>query len=294
MSAKSITIVEVGPRDGLQNEPQIVPAAQKIELISRLAGCGIKRIETTACVSPKRVPQMGDYAEVLSALPVSDAEYSALVANQRGADAALAHDTIAEIAVFTAASDEFTQQNIGCSIAESIEQFTPLVAAAKASGRRARGYISTAVVCPFAGDIAPEKTAEVAASLAEIGCDEISLGDTIGAAQPADFQKMLRAVKNAVPQTPLAAHCHDTYNRTLDNIAASLEEGITIIDSSVGGLGGCPFAPGAAGNAASEDVVYFLEQQGYSTGVDLDSLINTGEWICEILGRPYAVKVGST
>ena len=289
---KTIEIIEVAPRDGLQNESHILPTAQKTELISRLAGCGMRRIEVTACVSAKRVPQMADYAEVLKTLPPTAARYMALTANMRGASVALAHNTITDIAVFTAASEAFNQHNINCSIDDSIRNFTPIVTTAKAQGRRVRGYISTAVICPFAGKISPQKVAEVAVQLVQIGCDEISLGDTIGAATPKTMRAMLRAVKSAVPTTPLAAHCHDTYGFALANIACAIEEDIHRIDCAVAGLGGCPFAPGAAGNAASEDVIYFLQKEGFDIDIDLDALIRTGQWICAQINRPYTAKVG--
>lgn len=289
----NLTLTEVSPRDGLQNETRIVSTSQKLSLINRLLESGLHHIEVAACVSAERVPQMADSAAVLEGLPErKDAVYSTLVANMRGLETALQHPRSGKIAVFTAASESFTQSNIGCGVDESISKFKPIVQLAKDKDLIVRGYISTAVLCPFEGSISPQKTAEVATKLAEIGCDEIALGDTLGAATPKAIRRMWRETMRAIPQTPLIAHFHDTYGSAIANIASALEEGALGVDASTGGLGGCPFAPGAAGNAATEDVVYFLEKEGITTGVNLDAVINVGEWICRELERPYRVKSG--
>ena len=281
-----VEIVEVGPRDGLQNESAVVATEVKVELIRRLAACGLRRIEAAACVSPKRVPQMADHAEVLAALPESDPViYGALVANARGLETATRSGRLGEIAVFTAASDAFARRNINRSVAESLADFRPLVARAKSAGLRARGYVSTAIACPYAGAVRPEATARVAAALAETGCDEISLGDTIGVGTPATVAPMLRAVLREVPARMLAGHFHDTFGAAVANIACAMEFGLRVFDSSVAGLGGCPFAPGASGNAATEDAAWFFQSEGMTTGVDPQALAETGAWLTKTLGR---------
>lgn len=286
-------IVEVGPRDGLQNESRALSPAVRLDLIGRLAACGLKRIEAAACVSPAKVPQMAGYEEVLSGLPRGGpASYSALVANERGLQAALAAGGASEIALFTAASDEFARRNIGCSVEESLDRFAPLAREAKESGLRARGYVSTAVRCPYEGDVDPERAAAVAARLAEMGCWEVSLADTLGLATPRRIRSLMRAARRACGPARLAAHLHDTAGSAIANIACALEEGAVAVDSSAAGLGGCPFAPGAAGNVATEDVAHFLEGEGLSIGLDLDYLAATGRWICGLLGRPYLAKAG--
>ena len=289
----NLILSEVSPRDGLQNETRILSTAQKLSLINRLLECGFLEVETTACVSAAKVPQMADSAEVLAGLPQKEgAVFSTLVANMRGLETVLQHPRAGKIAVFTAASESFAQNNIGCGVDDSINRFAPIVQRAKEEGLTVRGYISTVVLCPFEGAISPQKTAEVAARLAQIGCDEIALGDTLGAATPKTIRPMWRETMQAVSKTPLIAHFHDTYGGAIANIACALEEGAAGVDASTGGLGGCPFAPGAAGNAAMEDVVYFLEKEGVTTGVNLDAVINVGEWICRELERPYRVKSG--
>ena len=289
-----IDLVEVSPRDGLQNEPIFLATEHKLELIKKLAAAGLRRIEATACVSPRQVPQMADHAEVLAGLPPEhQTTYSALVANARGLQTALAAKTVGAISVFTAASEEFVQHNIQCGIDESLARFAPLIMQAKAEGLPTRGYISTVVVCPYQGAIAPAAVARVAAKLSEMGCDELSLGDTIGAGTPRTIRPMMRAVKEAAPKAKLAAHFHDTFGFALANIVCALEEGATVIDASVGGLGGCPFAPGAGGNVATEDVVCFLAKEGVSTGADIEQLWMIGEWVSALLSRPYTVKSAS-
>ncbi len=286
-----VRMVEVGPRDGLQNEPVILPAAVKIALIDRLSAAGLPVVEATSFVSPKWVPQMADAAEVMAGISRRPGtSYPVLVPNLRGFEAALAAKA-EEVAVFAAASETFSQRNINCSIAESLERFAPVAAAAKAAGMRVRGYVSCVLGCPYEGPIAPAKVAEVAGRLVELGCYEISLGDTIGVGTPGQAAAMIETVARAVPLGRLAVHFHDTYGQALANILAALDCGVAVVDSSVAGLGGCPYAPGAGGNVASEDVLYMLQGLGVETGVDLEALIAAGRFISEHLGRPPASKV---
>ena len=286
-----VKIVEVGPRDGLQNESQLVPSAVKVELIDRLGMAGLKAIEATAFVSPKWVPQMGDAAEVMTSLPRrAGVSYPVLVPNLKGFEQALAAGA-EEIAVFGAASEAFSQKNINCSIAESLERFRPVAEAAQKNGIRVRGYVSCVVGCPYQGAVLPAAVAEVAARLVEMGCYEISLGDTIGVGTPAAVQRMLEEVALLVPVERLAGHYHDTWGMALANIYASLEMGVAVFDASVAGLGGCPYAAGASGNVASEDVVYLMNGLGIETGIDLDRLVDAGAYICAELGRAPASKV---
>ena len=286
-----VRIVEVGPRDGLQNEAQTIPAAVKIALIDRLSATGLRAVEAGAFVSPKWVPQMADSAEILAGIERRDGvRYPVLVPNMKGFEAAAAAGA-EEIAVFGAASESFTRKNINCSIAESLARFAPVCGAARAAGMKVRGYVSCVLGCPYEGDIAPEKVAEVAAGLAELGCYEVSLGDTIGVGTPAKAQAMLQAVAEVLPIDRLAVHFHDTYGQALANILACLELGVAVVDSSVAGLGGCPYAKGATGNVASEDVLYMLDGLGIETGVDLDRLAAAGRFISDHLGRPPASKV---
>lgn len=288
---KQVRMVEVGPRDGLQNEAQIVPAATKIALIERLADAGLPAVEAGSFVSPKWIPQMADTAEVLAGLRRKPGvSYPVLVPNMKGFEAARAAG-VDEIAIFGAASEKFSQRNINCSIAESLERFAPVAAAARQHGMRLRGYISCVVDCPYEGPIAPEAVAGVAAKLFAMGCYEISLGDTIGSGTPARIQAMIAAVAGAVPRERLAVHFHDTYGQALANILASLELGIATIDSSVAGLGGCPYAKGASGNVASEDVLYLLSGLGIRTGVDMAGLAAAGRFISGVLGREPSSKV---
>jgi hydroxymethylglutaryl-CoA lyase len=286
-----VKIVEVGPRDGLQNESQLVPSAVKVELIDRLGMAGLKTIEATAFVSPKWVPQMGDAAEVMASLPRRHGvSYPVLVPNLKGFEQALAAGA-GEIAVFGAASEAFSQKNINCSIAESLERFRPVMEAARQNGIRVRGYVSCVLGCPYQGEVPPAAVAEVAARLAEMGCYEISLGDTIGVGTPASVARMLDEVTLLVPVERLAGHYHDTYGMALANIYASLERGVAVFDASVAGLGGCPYAAGASGNVATEDVVYLMNGLGLETGIDLDRLVDAGAWICAELGRAPSSKV---
>jgi len=275
-------IVEVGPRDGLQNEKRIIPAEAKIALVDRLSACGFSRIEVTSFVNPKRVPQMADAAEVLAGIARDPAiRYAALTPNLRGFKAAR-EAKAEEVAVFASASEGFSQANIGCSIAESMERFAPLMAAAKETGLPVRGYVSCVTHCPYDGKVDPEAVADVAARLLEMGCYEISLGETLGRALPEDTDAMLDAVLARVPAEKLAGHFHDTLGRALDNVEVCLERGLRVFDASIGGLGGCPFAPGAAGNVATEALALMLEDRGYETGLDAKRLAETAAFAKEL------------
>ena len=288
---RSVRIVEVGPRDGLQNEQTTVPTETKIALIDRLSESGLQAIEATAFVSPKWVPQMADNAEVMAGITrKAQVSYPVLVPNMKGFEAARASGAT-EIAVFAAASESFSHKNINCSIAESLDRFRPVTEAAAEHGIRVRGYISCVLGCPYEGDVAPRAVAEVAATLFEMGCYEISLGDTIGVGTPGRAQAMIEVVAAEVPRVRLAGHFHDTYGQALANILACMESGIAVFDSSVAGLGGCPYARGASGNVATEDVLYMLSGLGIDTGVDLDAVIDAGRFISGALGRRPASKV---
>ena len=288
---KPIRIVEVGPRDGLQNEPRGVPTEVKLELIERLADCGLPAVEATAFVSPKWIPQMADHTEVLARIRRKPGvAYPVLTPNLKGYEAARAAGAT-EVAVFGAASEAFSKKNINCSIADSLERFRPIAAQAKQHGIRVRGYVSCVLGCPYEGEVAPERVAGVAKALYEMGCYEVSLGDTIGVGTPGRTKALIEACAAQVPRERLAGHYHDTYGQALANIYASLEMGITTFDASVAGLGGCPYAAGASGNVATEDVVYMLQGLKLDTGVDLDALVETGRWISGILGREPASKV---
>ena len=287
-----VRIVEVGPRDGLQNEKQNVSTAIKLELIERLASVGLRDIEVTSFVSPQWVPQMADQAEVMQGLRRRpNVNYSVLTPNLRGFEAAVAAGA-SEVAVFAAASEGFSRKNINCSIDESIDRFVPVLDAARRQGVKVRGYVSCVVACPYDGAIAPEKVAHVAARLYELGCYEVSLGDTIGTGTPGSVRRMLNAVAARVPVNCLAGHYHDTYGMAVANVHASYEFGLRVFDSSVAGLGGCPHARGATGNVATEDVVYLLNGLGAVTGVDLDALVVCGAWISAQLGRENGSRVG--
>ena len=288
---KKVRIVEVGPRDGLQNEAGVVPAAVKIELIHRLAEAGLPAVEATAFVSPKWVPQMADNVEVMAGIRRKPGvAYPVLVPNLKGFEAALAAGA-EEVAIFGAASEAFSQKNINCSIAESLARFEPVAKAANERGLAVRGYISCVAGCPYQGVVEPAAVAEVAAALYRMGCYEISLGDTIGVGTPGKIQAMLSTVATAVPMEKLAVHFHDTYGQALANLYAAMELGVATIDSSVAGLGGCPYAKGASGNVATEDVVYLLNGLGIQTGVDLELVFEAGRYICAQLGREPSSKV---
>lgn len=284
-----VKIVEVGPRDGLQNEAGFVPTDLKLAFIRALAGAGLKHIEATSFVHPKAIPQTADAIEVASALPRGDGvEYSALVPNVKGLERAIQTD-IRRIAVFTAASETFVKKNINMSIDESIAAFEPVVRLAAEKGISVRGYVSTAFVCPYEGEIAKERVLDVTQKLLALGCDEIAISDTIGAAAPTDVEGTVGFLLQTVPEARLALHFHDTYGTALANVCAGMRLGITTFDSSAGGLGGCPYAKGASGNLATEDLVYLLDRMGVETGVDLTSLAGASE----IISRHFARELPS-
>ena len=286
-----VRIVEVGPRDGLQNEKSIIAARDKIELINRLSETGLACIEATSFVSPKWIPQLADAAEVFAGITRKPGvSYPVLVPNEQGFDRALAAGAT-EVAVFSAASEAFNKKNINASIDESIERFKPILLRAASSGVKVRGYVSTVLGCPYQGDVPVADVVRVARRMHDLGCYEISLGDTIGIGTPVKARDMLRAVADAVPMSALAVHFHDTRGQALANILACLEEGVRVVDSAVSGTGGCPYAHGASGNVATEDVVYMLEGMGMDTGVDLARLIDTGRWLSALLGRASGSKV---
>lgn len=288
---KQVRIVEVGPRDGLQNE-STVSASDKITLINMLSAAGHNYIESGAFVSPKWVPQMADSADVFSGITrKAGVTYAALTPNLKGYEAAKAV-AATEVAIFGAASEAFSQKNINCSISESLARFAPVMDAAKADGIKVRGYVSCVVGCPYQGDVAPSEVARVAKALLDMGCYEISLGDTIGVGTPDKVNAMLDAVLAVVPADKLAVHFHDTYGQALTNIYVALSRGIAVIDSAVAGLGGCPYASGASGNVASEDVVYLLNGLGISHGIDLTALAQAGWFITDKLGKQPSSKVG--
>ena len=290
-SADRVRIVEVGPRDGLPHEKTIIPAATKIELINRLSATGLRSIEATSFVSPKWVPQLADAAEVFAAIDKNPrVSYPVLVPNLQGYQRAREVGA-AEVAVFTAASEAFNRKNINASIDESIERFKPVLDQAKADGVRVRGYVSTVLGCPYQGDVPVTDVVRVARQMHDLGCYEISLGDTIGIGTPLKARAMLRAVASEVPMQALAVHFHDTRGQALANVLNCLEEGVRVVDSAVSGVGGCPYAKGATGNVASEDVVYMLEGMGMATGVDLPALIETGLWLSSRLQRETSSKV---
>ena len=290
-SSNHIHIVEVGPRDGLQNEKALLPAAVKIELIDRLSATGLKTIEATSFVSPKWVPQLADATEVFSAIrKVEGVSYPVLVPNEQGYLRAR-EVNVREVAIFTAASETFSRKNTNASIDESMARFVPVIEHAQADDVTVRGYISTVLGCPYEGAVPVSEVVRVAVRLYQLGCREISLGDTIGVGTPAKARAMLRAVAQEVPMEALAVHFHDTYGQALANILACLEEGVRVVDSAVSGTGGCPYAKGATGNVASEDVIYMLHGMGMTTGVDLDQLIATGAWLAGQLGKETASRV---
>ena len=290
-TGKQVRIVEVGPRDGLQNERQTVGTDTKLELIDRLAAAGLRDIEAASFVSPKWIPQMADHADLMQRLVRrAGVNYPVLTPNLKGFEGALAAGA-SEVAVFAAASESFSQKNINCSIAESIARFEPVFAAAAAHGIRVRGYVSCVVACPYEGPIAPQATADVARALYERGAYEVSLGDTIGAGTPTSIERMLDAVARIVPIDRMAGHYHDTYGMAIANVDASWRFGLRTFDSSISGLGGCPYAKGATGNVATEDVVYLLNGLGADSGVDLDALVDTSVWISGVLGREPGSRV---
>lgn len=288
-----VKIVEVGPRDGLQNESVMIAPEVKVELIERLAEAGLPVVEAGAFVSPKWVPQMASSGEVFSAVRRQPGvSYPVLVPNLKGFEAARAVGA-EEIAVFGSASETFSHKNINCSISESLQRFEPVVLAARDAGIRVRGYVSCVLGCPYEGAVSPEAVATVAGRLHRMGCYEISLGDTIGTGTPLKAQQMVEAVSRSVPLEHLAAHFHDTYGQALANLFAVIQLGIATVDSSIAGLGGCPYARGASGNIATEDVVYMLDGMGVTTGVDLSKLVEVGQWISGKLDKPMASKVNA-
>ncbi len=287
-----VRVVEVGPRDGLQNEKTAVATADKIALIDRLSATGLRTIEATSFVSPRWVPQLADAAEVYAGIARRPGiAYPVLVPNEQGYERARAAG-VTEVAVFTAASEAFNRANTNAGIDESIERFRPILARAQADGVQVRGYVSTVLGCPYQGEVAVAAVVDVARRLHALGCYEISLGDTIGVGTPLKARRMLAAVAAEVPMAALAVHFHDTYGQALANIAACLEEGVRVVDSAVSGAGGCPYARGASGNVASEDVVYMLQGMGIDTGIDLQALAATGRWLAALLGRETGSKAG--
>jgi len=287
-----VRVVEVGPRDGLQNEKTPIATADKIALVDRLSATGLRTIEATSFVSPQWVPQLADAAEVMAGIHRrAGVAYPVLVPNERGYERARAAGT-SEVAVFTAASEAFNRTNTNAGIDESIERFRPVLARAAADGVKVRGYVSTVLGCPYQGEVPVATVVDVARRLHQLGCYEISLGDTIGVGTPRKARAMLAAVAGEVPMTALAVHFHDTYGQALANIAACLEEGVRVVDSAVSGAGGCPYARGASGNVASEDVVYMLAGMGIDTGIDLEALADTGRWLAALLGRDTGSKAG--
>ena len=288
-----VRIVEVGPRDGLQNEKTPVSVAARIAFIEALVGAGLHTVEVGAFVSPKAIPQMVGSDQVLRGVDHHpDSEFHVLVPNEKGYAAAREAGTRV-IAVFASASEGFSRANINCSIAESIERFKPVVARARADGIKVRGYISCVLGCPYDGEVKPQAVVDVAQVLWRLGCYEVSLGDTIGVGTPLKAKRLLRAVAGSVPIAHLAMHFHDTYGQALANLYAGMEEGARVIDSAAGGLGGCPFAPGATGNVATEDVVYMLEGMGIATGVDMAKLLAATNEISRLIGRPPVSRVAS-
>ena len=286
-----VRIVEVGPRDGLQNEKATIATADKIALIDRLSATGLPVVEATSFVSPKWVPQLADAAEVYRGIAKRDGvAYPVLVPNLQGYERARAVG-VTHIALFTAASEALNRSNITASIDESLERFAPVMERAKADGVRVRGYVSTVLGCPYQGDVPVGDVVRVAKALHAMGCEEVSLGDTIGVGTPAKARAMLRAVAAQVPLQALAVHFHDTYGQALANILACVEDGVRVVDAAVSGTGGCPYAKGASGNVATEDVVYMLHGMGMTTGVDLDALVDTGRWLAALLGRETSSKV---
>lgn len=286
-----VRLIEVGPRDGLQNEAQPISVADKVQLVDALSAAGLGYIEVGSFVSPKWVPQMAGSAEVFAQIQRKPGViYGALAPNLRGFEDALAAG-VKEVAVFAAASEAFSQRNINCSISESLERFAPIMAAAQQQGVSVRGYVSCVLGCPYEGQVAPEQVAAVARELYAMGCYEVSLGDTIGTGTAGATRRMFEVVGKDVPRAKLAGHFHDTYGQAIANLYASLLEGINVFDSSIAGLGGCPYAKGASGNVATEDVLYLLNGLGIETGIDMDKLLVAGQQICSVLGRPTGSRV---
>src|SRR6266849_10284119 len=290
--SETVRIVEVGPRDGLQNEKTPVSVADRIAFIEALISAGLHTIEVGAFVSPKAIPQMVGSDQVLRGVSRLAGEFHVLVPNEKGYEASQAAGARV-IAVFASASEVFSRANINCSVTESIERFKPVLARARADGIKVRGYISCVLGCPFDGEVEPQAVVDVAKTLSDLGCYEISLGDTIGVGTPVKARALMRAVGGSVPVANLAMHFHDTYGQALANLYAGMEEGVRVIDSAAGGLGGCPYAPGATGNVATEDVVYMLEGVGIATGVDLPRLVAATTEVSRLIGRPPVSRVAA-
>lgn len=287
---KAVKIVEVAPRDGLQNETQVIATAEKLVFIEKLAQSGLSQIEVTSFVHPQRVPQLADALEVVRGAKLqSGVTYSALVPNMKGLERAI-EAGMKRIAVFTAASETFVQKNINMTLKESLATFQPVIKSALAHDMTVRGYVSTCFVCPYEGEVSPESVLSVTQALLDMGVDEVSLGDTIGAAAPTDVNRLLTLLLNKLDSKALALHFHDTYGTALANVVAGLQMGITSFDASAGGLGGCPYAPGASGNLATDDLVYLLHRMGIETGVDLEKLTEASRFIQQVLGRPLPSK----
>jgi hydroxymethylglutaryl-CoA lyase len=285
-STEPFRVVEVGARDGLQNEPSLVPTAVKVELIDRLTQCGFKTIETTSFVSPKWIPQMSDQDDVVQAIhEAPGTSYPILVPNMTGLKKAFNNPKVKEIAVFGAASESFTKKNTNCTLEESVKRLKEVTEEAVKKGLRVRGYVSTVIACPYEGRIKPRVVADLASKLLEFGCYEISLGDTIGAGSAGSVNRLLDEVLRAVPARQLAVHFHDTYGQALSNVLVAINRDIRVADSSIAGLGGCPYAKGATGNLASEDLIYLLQDLGFDTGIDLEKVVETGTWICTKMNR---------
>ncbi|MET0221273.1 MAG: hydroxymethylglutaryl-CoA lyase [Tardiphaga sp.] len=288
----AIRIIEVGPRDGLQNEKTPVSVGERIASVKALVGAGLHTVEVGSFVSPKAVPKMQGSDQVFLGVRDLPGEFHVLVPNEKGYEGAKAVGAEV-IAVFASASEGFSRANINCSVAESIDRFRPVIERARADGLRVRGYVSCVLGCPYDGEVAPQAVVDVSKTLFDLGCYEVSLGDTIGVGTPSKAREMLRAVAGAVPMANLAMHFHDTYGQALANICAGLEEGCRVIDSAAGGLGGCPYAPGATGNVGTEDVVYMLEGMGMATGVDMEKLLAATNTISAVIGRPPVSRVAS-
>ncbi|KAJ2964034.1 hypothetical protein NQZ79_g900 [Umbelopsis isabellina] len=292
-TSSKIKLVEVGPRDGLQNEKQVIPSEVKIELINKLSNVGLTSIEATSFVSPKWVPQMADARQVLTSITQKpDISYPVLAPNVKGLEAAIEAGA-KEVAVFSAASETFNKKNTNCTLEESMKRVEAIMEVARQKNVKIRGYVSCVVGCPYEGPVSPQVVADMSKRLLDMGCYEVSLGDTIGVGTPGSIAKMLEAVLKVAPVDKLAVHTHDTYGQALANILCSLDYGIRTFDSSIAGLGGCPYAPGAKGNVATEDVVYMLHGSGYDTGINLEELIHIGDWISQKLGRPTGSRAGS-
>jgi hydroxymethylglutaryl-CoA lyase len=292
MTTRNVKIVEVGPRDGLQNEAALISTEIKVELIQRLVNAGLRNVESASFVSPRWVPQMGDATAVMTGITQKpDVVYSALVPNLKGFEAAL-EAGVKEIAIFSAASEAFCQKNTNCSIAESLVRFESIMQMAQANDVKVRGYVSTVLGCPYQGDVDVSAVVDVSKHLYQMGCYEVSLGDTIGVGTAYKVKQLIEQVEKEIPMHNIAVHFHDSYAQALTNIYAALEMGVNVIDSSVAGLGGCPYAKGASGNVATEDVVYLLNGLGIESGVNLPELVNIGHWICDKLGKSNQSKVG--